>query len=387
MTNSVKSFQQLDPIGGYGAWAVTFVMSIAVLSWAIVITALNWTSVMVPWLAIVAIVAAAAATVGVLVWSSAFRAPFPLAGAVIIFVLGLAAVGLTAAAWWGGTEVIKDEWAPVVLGLLILQLGPYRPVRELVIQTILSGLAVGILALIQPQSAVGQLPALVVLAQSIIPLLALGFGSAAYASALGKGMYSLQRTSGNTADAATIEVRERIARSVHHDRVTILNLTVVPFFTRLMQSESVTAADREQANEIANSIRSVMVADVDRTWLDVVADELSAAAVERRLPGSEVIEDDDRLASLMTREQRTITRAVIVALFDHPGFDPDGFAILITRAGAVATLTLSAKLDQDESIQRSSLAPYIAVLRVVFSGLQVAFDRPELALRFSYEHK
>jgi hypothetical protein len=97
--------------------------------------------------------------------------------------------------------------------------------------------------------------------------------------------------------------------------------------------------------------------------------------------------DHDRLAAQMTTEQRIVMRAVVVALFDHPGFDPDGFAILIARDGGAASVALTAKLDDDESVMRSGLAPYLAVLRIAFGDLQVGFQPPTLTLKFSYDHK
>jgi hypothetical protein len=89
----------------------------------------------------------------------------------------------------------------------------------------------------------------------------------------------------------------------------------------------------------------------------------------------------------MTTEQRIVIRAVVLALFDHPGFDSDGFAITITRVGSAAVVRMAAKLDDDESITRSGLAPYLAVLRIAFRDLHVDFQRPAVTRRFSYEQK
>ena len=50
-------------------------------------------------------------------------------------------------------------------------------------------------------------------------------------------------------------------------------------------------------------------------------------------------------------------------------------------------MTLTAKLDDDESVMRSGLAPYFAVLRIAFGDLQVSFQPPTLTLKFSYDHK
>jgi hypothetical protein len=161
----------------------------------------------------------------------------------------------------------------------------------------------------------------------------------------------------------------------------------VPFFSGLLSRGQIASSDRVAARDIAASIRSVMVADVDRSWLDSVVDEIATERLNVGVPGSEVVEDPHRLASGMTTEQRIVVRAVIIALFDHPGFDPDGFAVVVARDDDWAVVTLSAKLDSDDSIPRSGLAAYFAVLRIAFGDLNLSFQRPTLILRFSYEHK
>jgi hypothetical protein len=116
-------------------------------------------------------------------------------------------------------------------------------------------------------------------------------------------------------------------------------------------------------------------------------DHLAEDRGDPTVPGSEVVQDPQHAASGMTTEQRVVIRAVILALFDHPGFDSDGFAILITMDDSTASVTVTAKLDDDESVNRSDLAPYLAVLRIAFRDLHVGFHRPTLTLKFSYEHK
>ena len=130
-----------------------------------------------------------------------------------------------------------------------------------------------------------------------------------------------------------------------------------------------------------------MVADVDRSWLDTVVDQAAGERDDPSLPGSEVVQDYERRASGMTTEQRIVMRALIFALFAHPGFDPDGFAVVITGRAKVSDVVLSAKLDADDSIPRSGLAAYFAVLRIAFDESQLAFQPPTLTLRFSYGPK
>jgi hypothetical protein len=216
--------------------------------------------------------------------------------------------------------------------------------------------------------------------------MAFGFAGAAHAASLGKALGRMRSASELASRAASVELRDRVVAAVMHDRVSILNHTVVPFFTDVLLGNRVTPDVREGAREISSSIRSIMVAEADRSWLDTVVDQIGGAQ-DGSLPGSEVVQDDDRLAVGMNTEQRIVIRALLVALFEHPGFDADGFGIMLERQGTRCHVSMTAKLDYDESIPRSGLAAYLAVLRIVFGDLLVTFQSPTLTLRFSYEHK
>jgi hypothetical protein len=290
-------------------------------------------------------------------------------------------------ATWSGPTSIVEQWAPITVGLTLVQLSSYRPATELTTATILGGLLTGFVAVIHPASVRDALPPLVNVLDAALPLVALGAGATAYSSVIVRSLGQWYSRSTATERSASPVMKDRVVRSVHDDRVSILNHTVVPFLTDLLGRDAIAEEDRESARSIAMTIRSAMVADVDRSWLDTIMDHLAAERPNTAAPGSEAVQDHDRLAGGMTSEQRIVTRAVIVALFDHPGFDSDGFAVLIARDGDGAAVTVSAKLDADDSLTRSGLAPYLAVLRIAFSDLQVSFQAPTLTLKFSYDHK
>ena len=46
-------------------------------------------------------------------------------------------------------------------------------------------------------------------------------------------------------------MKDRVVRSVHDDRVSILNHTVVPFLTEMLEADTVTDTDRSRARSIA----------------------------------------------------------------------------------------------------------------------------------------
>ncbi|HEY2645028.1 MAG TPA: hypothetical protein VGI56_14840, partial [Galbitalea sp.] len=375
-----------DPIGSYGVRPVTLLLSVVSVLVAAIGTLLTWRSVTDLGAAYLAVVQTGVLAIIVAFWSSPLRAPFSRLGFVVVALSELAVLVLFTAAVWGAPPTAFIQWAPVVIGLTIAQLAPYRPPKELVGMTIFGAIVSGFLTVLRLGVAPSHPPPLVLIVGSVVPLLAFGFGGAAFASALTRTLDRWFARSRSATGGVSDGVRESIVRSVQHDRVSILNDTVVPFFTDLLQRDRLDQDDRTRAQAIANSIRAVMVADVDRSWLDIVVDQVASQRDGIGTVGSEVVQDPQRLAAGMSAEQRTVMRALLLALFGHPGFDPDGFAIVLSSRGRFCNVVLTAKLDADESIPKSGLAAYFAVLRVAFADLRLRFHPPTLTLRFSYEH-
>jgi hypothetical protein len=387
MSERALSYQQLDPVGSYGSRPITLVISVGIIVLAAGATALTWPVLSNPLAAFLAIVATAVSALGITFWSSPLRAPFRRSGFLLVVIFAGLSLVLCALSTWDVSAGLVEQWAPFSVGLILVQLSSYRPARELIAATLLGGLLAGFVAVLHPASGGFMLPPLVRVLDAALPLVALGAGATAYSAVLVRSLGQWYARSAITESAASAAMKDRVVRSVHDDRVNILNHTVVPFFTEILDRNSISRKDRLRARSIAGAIRSAMVADVDRSWLDSILDHVALQRGDSTVPGSEVVQDPHRAASAMTTEQRIVVRAVVLALFDHPGFDSDGFAILITREGRSAVVTMTAKLDDDESVTRSSLAPYLAVLRIAFGDLQLAFSRPMLTLRFSYEHK
>jgi hypothetical protein len=47
---------------------------------------------------------------------------------------------------------------------------------------------------------------------------------------------------------------------------------------------------------------------------------------------------------------------------------------------------IMAQVPVTDSVMRSTFAPFFAVMRAVFTNLEVEFVQSELTLRFSYDH-
>jgi hypothetical protein len=339
MSQRERTLQQLDPLGGMAVRVITIGGSIGIVLFAIAQTLANAKDIDFPGLAIVGIVVVIACVVVLIYCSSPLRAP--VNRTVHLLAMGLAMLGLVlnAGSMWRSNELIQDDWGPSVVGVVSLTLAVYRPARELALVGSFAALFAGFLALLQAHSLQTPVPPFVFVIVAVTPILAMSLAGAMFVRVSVLTLVRWQSRANAAARRLADQSVEGITRSVQQDRVTILNRDVVPFFAEVLTRASITDEDRARASRIADSIRRVMVADVDRSWLDVVVEQ---AAGSRDRPGAEAVQDPERLASAMNTDQRTATRAMIVTLFEHPGFVPDGFDVTVERDGDEVVGTIRA---------------------------------------------
>ncbi|MES1169561.1 MAG: hypothetical protein ABUL47_02615, partial [Leifsonia sp.] len=127
------------------------------------------------------------------------------------------------------------------------------------------------------------------------------------------------------------------------------------------------------------------VAEADRRWLEQVVEHTVNA--QEREHVANFVNDPYRLAPMITTRQRTAVRALLVALFDEPGFDHQSFSFDFARDRGRCLGVLTASVDSFDYTMRTSLAPYFAVMRVVFTDLHIEFTQSKLELRMSYEQQ
>jgi hypothetical protein len=284
---------------------------------------------------------------------------------------------LSAMSMWQGNEYIRDDWGPTAVGLCLLALSQYRPPREIASTGLLLALFAGVLALLQVHSLVTRSPPITFALVAMTPILALSLASATFGRFLIDGLDRWRRRARRAVDSFATENTDWIARSVQQDRVTILNQRVVPFFAEVLQKATIGQEDRDRAREISDAIRSIMVAEVDRTWLDAVVDQVAGHGAD----------DPEHLAVSMSTDQRTAVRALIIAIAGHPGYRPGSLAVAIRATAKTHRATIRASVDTTDNVVRGEIAPYFAVMRIIFDELKVEFVRSTLTLRFSYEQR
>jgi hypothetical protein len=375
--SSDRTFQQLDPLGALIGRPVTYLAAAGIPVYATTMTWLNRFDIDSPVLAVVALAVVVVASAALVYGSSPLRAPFSLRMHAIVTGSATLAYLLSALSMWQSNSYIRDDWGPVVIGLALLSLSQYRPPKEIASTGLVLALFVGLVTLLQADSLVTDTPDIVFALVTMLPILAMSLASATFGDYLIEGLVRWRHRAQEAVSSYATENTGWIARSVQQDRVTILNQEVVPFFAEVLHRGVISDEDRERARRISDAIRVIMVAEVDRTWLDSIVEQVSGH------PSN----DPDRLAVAMSMEQRTAMRAAILAVAQHPSFSARAFSLSIQAADDVCNVTLEATVESTDNVLRGQIAPYLAVIRTMFFDVKAEFSSPTLTLRFSYEQR
>ncbi|QYH34490.1 hypothetical protein [Salinibacterium sp. M195] len=379
-TISSESIQQLDPLGTLDGRLVTIASTVGILAFSIVMTANSADSSHHPLMAQLALALIAIACGAIIFGTSPLRAPFSTGLYAFIVGLLVIAFALSSASLGHNAVLLTDFWGPLAIGTACMSLAPYRPAEELLTVGVIASIFTGFIALVQSVVTSVSAPPMIVVLFSLTPVLTMSLGGAAFARSLAA---THQRWESRARRAANRQLKRQhvgVARSVQQDRITILNRDVVPLFAELIERRIISPDDRARAAEYSESIRSLMVTEVNRSWLESVV-ATSFGVLDDGLR----IRDPHRLAGAMTSHQRTALRAAVLAVASGDELSKESVRLEIDKTPAGAMITVTAKVTSSESSWRSSLAPYLAVLRVVFTGLRITYRSPTLIVRFTYD--
>ncbi|GHD83183.1 hypothetical protein CLV85_2039 [Salinibacterium amurskyense] len=372
--------QQLDPLGTLDGRPAGIVAVVGSLVFSVVVTANRAGQIEDPFLANAALFFIAVSAVLYIVTTSPIRPPFSGGLHALIVGLLIIAFALSSASIGSGGALLTDFWGPLVIGVMCMALAPYRPIAELVTLGIVASIFTGFIGLVQSSVADVAAPPMIVVLFTMTPVLTMSLGGAAFARSLASTHKRWEARARRAARRQLDREHDSVARSVQQDRVTILNRDVVPLFTELAQRGIVSPEDRARAAQYSESIRSLMVSEVNRSWLEsVVATSFGALDDGRR------VQDPQRLATAMTPHQRTALRAAVLAVASGTDLIADTVRLRIEKTPTGAAITVTGSVGSNESSWRSTLAPYIAVLRVVFTGLRISYRSPSLTVRFTYD--
>lgn len=306
--SSEVTLERLDPLSAAAARPVTTGAALLALALPPLTLITRAHEVTQPvWLAVSFI--ALAAAVWLLLDRSRASRPLWQPASAQAFQMLLAAVLVTSAASTAGANtLIRDDWAPLVVGVLLVASTPYRPAREIMFWTIVHTLLCAALGVVQSPSASTDVPVLTLAVTGSFSVAVMGFAAAAYARSLNSSTQLWHDRAWQSAAAAAVEHRSGVARSVQQRRVSLLNREVVPYLQRVVAAESIGDDDRDEARRLARSIRTLLVTDVEKTWAQLMLDDLVGR--RPRLNITALADDPDDLGRHAVLERRTLLRAL-----------------------------------------------------------------------------
>jgi len=374
MTGRERTLQQRDPLAAVVGRPTSYLAAIGIPTYAAVMVWLNREDISDPGLAIASIALIAITGVAFAFASSPLRAPYTSSMLVGVTATSIAAYLLGQASMWQSNAFVRDDWGASSIALFLLASAPFRPGRQIAIAGVASAIVVAIVTVAESQAFVTAIPAHLFAIVATAPLLILSFGAATFASQLVRRLELWERK--ETMSVATLDESrsEWIARSVQQDRVTLLNQEIVPFFAEVLAKDELTSADRERARELSESVRTIMVAEIDRTWLGALIAQT----------GDGHLDDPHGFADEMNPDQRTVVRAFLVALNAVDGVSADSLTVEIVEDDTRRSVTLSCDIHTTDYVVRTALDPFLAIMRILFLDLHVDYLQPTLALRFSY---
>jgi len=381
-----RSMRRIDPLATLASFPLTVAAAAAAPIIAVLLTMqhldeIDSAAIMVA--ALLVLILACATLVSRVMAANAVRQQFSAGTHLTIVGLAVLAATLASIAQWRSNEMLRDDWGPIAVGILLLGIAPYRSIRSLIVSGGIAAVLIGLLTAIQAQPMVSPVPTMAYVVLAMTPVLALSAGGVAYAIAAVQSRERWQLVTAEVARAHASNLRDPIARSVQQERVTLLDREVVPFFTSVLQRQTITADDTERAQRIAGTVRGIMVAEANRSWLGATVDEI---ATRRGIPPLDVVSDPSRSTDRMTFGQRAAARALLDALISHPGFDPNAFTAATVTTPTHFSMRITATVASRPRRLNKVVAPYLAVIRAVFCDLEVTVASPNLTLRFSYEH-
>jgi hypothetical protein len=306
--SSHATLERLDPLAAAAARPVTTGAALLALAVPTVMIAVRIEEITQPAWLVVSYAALFAAVWILLNRSHPTRPVWPSPSAQVFHVLLAVMLITSAASTLGANAMIRDDWGPIVVGILLVATTPYRPAREIALWTVVHSLACAVLGIVQAPFAASHFPTLTYAVVGSVAVAVMGFTAAAYARSLNHSTQLWQTRAWQAASAAALENRGAVARSVQQQRVSLLNREVVPYLQRILEAETVSDADRDEARRLADSIRSLLVADVERPWAELMLDEL--VAKHPRLNIRAHADDPDDLGGHAVSERRTLLRAL-----------------------------------------------------------------------------
>ncbi|MGV8886449.1 MAG: hypothetical protein ACOH1T_12800 [Microbacteriaceae bacterium] len=350
--------QRIDPLSWFTRSLVPVAFAGLTFVFGAISLASTWDALNHPWLDIIAVFLVTLACVTVQVRTSPLRVPFAPRHALAPMAISLIAIVLSTISTSNSSVLVQHWWLPFGIGLVLGSLAPYSSVRNIVVYGVVLTAAVGIAASLGLVGSSTAWPALsVVVIATYTPVLAT-VSTATFIYAVVSTTQRLHASAGSALPESE-RASEEAANTVERRTLARLGTRVAPFLLSVAESGVVTDSDRAVAGQLARSLRSDLVTQANRSWLDSFA-----------LYGPILVVDPDRKADHMNTAQRTALRGLLLAVLKNPSH-AGGSLFLELRAqddGSTA-VALSLDINLPEGRRSMLLAPYYLALQTAVQDL------------------
>ena len=352
-TDAIRvSPQQIDPLSWITRPLVALSFALVALVYGLVSVAVSLPDSRLPLLDLLGVLL----VTGACIWVQFVTGPLkpPLGAGRVSVALALAIAGLVASTIATSTSAVGVQlwWAPVGLGIVLATCGPYSSAASIAVYGGILAAATGVAtasALLGRGQPWSDVTTVVI---GCTPVVIATVATAAFCFQVARQSQRLLARAGVPLDADEA-VRAAAARRAEIGTLARLGSRVAPFLDGIADAGVVTHVDRALAGQLARRLRSDLVSQANRTWLDSLA-----------LNGRIYVVDPDRRADTMNAAQRAAVRGLVLSVLRDPVTDSGSLFIELRGQDDGSTaVALSLDIDLPEGRRLMMLAPYYVALK------------------------
>jgi len=363
--------QKTDPLSWFTRPLIPLIFAITAVLYGLGVTLFTWELANEPWLDLIAIVLIFAACMVIQVWTRPLRKPFTPRQALVPLALAILAIALSTYSSLESDVLVQHWWVTIGVGIVLGALAPYSSPLNLVVYAAVLVCAVsagGWIAFLSPASEWPGFTTMTIAASGVIVA---GVASTTFSLVIVRTTHSLLARAGSALPGSAAE-NEEAARQVERRTLARLGTQVAPFLESVADSGIVTDADRALAGLLARRLRSDLVSQANRSWLESLA-----------LYGAIYVVDPDHRAETMNTVQRAALRGLILAVMENPSTQTDSLFIELRAQDDDSTaVALSIDIDLPEGRRTMMLAPYYLTSQTAVQDLE--WDPSRELLKFQF---
>jgi hypothetical protein len=365
--------QKTDPLSWFTRPLIPLIFAFTAVVYGFGVTLFTWELANEPWLDLIAIALVFGACIIVQLATRPLRKPYSSRQALVPLSLALVAIAMSTYGSLESDVLVQYWWVPIGVGILLGALAPYSSPLALAVYAAVLVVAVSVGAWIAFMGAAVVWPAFTTMAIAASGVIVAGVATTTFSLVIVRTTQKLLAGTGTgTTEPESAAESEEVARQVERRTLARLGTQVAPFLESVAESGVVTDADRALAGLLARRLRSDLVSQANRSWLESLA-----------LYGAMYVVDPDHRADTMNTVQRAALRGLILAVMKNPSTHSDSLFIELRGQEDDSTaVALSIDIDLPEGRRTMMLAPYYLTLQTAVQDLE--WDPSRELLKFQF---